>query len=472
MSIELTDTNTLKLSCREYNASIYSDNPGSGITRQTYGSPPNPLEAPNNVTSLSLNEVGWRNTDGTHIANVDITWTQPNNTQYLAGYKIQYSQDGEDYQDAGYVQVGNNVFRYNNADVGSEYQFKVFTISQEDLMSSGTTSSLLTIVGKDDPPANATEFNVNQLGESLLFTWLQPDEPDVEYYEIRTGVSWSSGTIIKTLIYGTQFQYFNIALGTSSFWLKAVDRSGNYAVTAVGAQITVSSIPNQNILATQDEHTSWSGDHTQTQVSGTNLALDFGFLTGNYVSTAMDLGEITQSKVTTDYTVTTSGIDAWDSSATAAFDSYSDLTWTGFQSPTNASVAFDISLSDNSADWTDWETLQYADYTARYLKIKTTLTRSDINDELLMSTLTINADVPDVIDTGVEQSVATPTGTYVIFNESFHTAPSVSIAVFNEAGDFQTPIMTARTNVGFTVKLMDETPTEVEGKIDWKAIGY
>jgi len=472
--IDITENNTMKIACREYNASIYSDNPGTAISIPDYGSPPNPFEAPDPVQNISLEEIGWRQEDGTHIANVDITWSQPVDAQYLAGFKILVSKDGGSYEDAGYSQVGDNQFRYNNAEVGSEYQFQVFSISQEDLQSSGATSSLLTIVGKDAAPGPITNLAISQLDDSILFSWTSPTDPDIDYYEIRQGSSWGSGAILNTLIFGTQLQNHNVAIGTKTYWVKAVDRSGNYSNDAVGKSITISTIPNQNILATQNEHTSWTGTKTQTFVSGTALGIDWGFVSGNYVTPTIDVGSTVQAKVTVDYTITSSGISAWDSSPSAAFDTYSDLTWTGFESATNENIVFEISTSDDDSTYTDFESLQFGNYTARYYKIKAIVARNDVNDSILVSTMTTNIDVPDVIDTGALQSFATPTGTFVSYNKTFHVAPAVSITIIDQAGpgNLRTPIITHNVPAGFTALVRDSTDTVVSASGSWQAIGY
>jgi len=472
LGIQLTEKNTLTLTCKEYNASIYTDNPGSGISVPDYGTPPNPFEAPKDITNIALEEIGWRNEDGTHIANVDITWTQPSETQYVTGYAIQYAQDGGSYEDAGFVSVGDNYFRVQNVDVGSEYTFKILTFNQESLKSSGVTSDLITIVGKDAPPSNVTGFQINQYADNLLFTWNDINDVDRYFYEIRTGASWATGTIAKTFIFGTEYLYSNINIGTFSYWIKAIDRSGNYSATALGASITVATIPNQNIIATQSENPTWSGTHVQTMVSGTSCAIDYGFVSGNYTTDAIDLGSVVQGKLTVNYTASTGGISAFDSEPAAAWDTYSTLSWLGYANPSQDDISFYISTSDDNATYSSYELVQYADYTCRYFKIQSILQRNSIEDTLLLNTLTLNFDVPDVIETGQDLSCPTPTGVYQAFTKTFHKTPSVGVIGYHPSGTFMTPILTNKTKDGFTVMLRDEDAAAISGTCDWKAIGW
>lgn len=472
-SIEEEENDEISLICKEYNDSVYDDSYGSGITTYQYGSPPNYLKNTAEISSLITSEVGWRNEDGTHIASVDLSWIAPNVSDYLTGYYIEWSKDGASYIFASRAEFGATSARIPNAVVGSSYIIRIKTVNYYGIKSNGVISGSVSMMGKDAEPPDVQNFIVNQYRDSLVFTWDKITSiPDIHHYEIKQGVTWSVGTPVATLLKNNSFTYGNIKNGTQTYWIKAVDNSGNYSVNAVSSSVTVISIPFQNIIATRNEHTVWSGNKNNLHISGDNLEINTGYLSGDYIAPWWDVGKLVTARMGFSYAVTTSGDLRWDNDATSAFDTYDNLRFSGFDVPQN--LSFFVQTSGDSGASGDWTAWQFSDYYFRYLRTKAVMGRDGVNQTTILQSLTQSADVPDVDEFGPTDGsyrYCATTGDNVTFNKTFYYAPEVSISVYPSGNITRTPEV-ASTTSGFSLTLRDKTDTAVPGNYRFHAHGF
>jgi hypothetical protein len=63
-------------------------------------------------------------------------------------------------------------------------------------------------------------------------------------------------------IRGNRYIALDLKVGTQSYWIKAVDKSGNYSENATEAIITVENIPFMNAIISISEQPTWTGDKT------------------------------------------------------------------------------------------------------------------------------------------------------------------------------------------------------------------
>ena len=104
------------------------------------------------------------------------------------------------------------------------------------------------VIGKTSPPATVTNFIVSPnygLGR-LNLSWDANGEIDVQYYEVRTDdINWGSTTGQVYLGSSTTVDIAPGAVGTSvTYYIKAIDYSKNYSVTAATA-LNITTAPNR-----------------------------------------------------------------------------------------------------------------------------------------------------------------------------------------------------------------------------------
>jgi len=471
--IEITEVAFGKASylCQAYNSSVLDDKYGTTFTDWDYGAPPNPYTAVTDVTGIVLEEVGWRNTDGTHIAHIDVSWAAPaSKKEFLSSYIIELKKGTDEYIPVGSVPSNQTNYRINlNLEIYYNYYVKIKTYSINSITSDGTVSSVITLVGKDVAPSDVTAFIVKKYRDIILCKWTKVSDVDVNKYEIRKGTDWNSSDIVDTPIYGDMLTIRDIKIGTDqSYWIKAIDNSGNYSVNAKEAMITIGEIPFQNIVLSTSDQTGWAGTHVNTEVDGNNLVLSATFLSGTYTTLVKDIGYICDARIMITGVATTSEGFAWDTDPYRAFDDSQTLRFTGTESP--SALSYEIRTSTDNIIWRDWGSWITADYNCRYFQIRMTVTRESLSSELLVSALNIDADLPDVDETGTDTVSVAGDGKAVTFTKTYHVAPLVNVNITSGDG-YVNKFSVNPTITGFTAKLYALDGTAKTGDFSWASHG-
>jgi len=471
MSFEEADEGKIKINCKAYNSSILDDTPGASIDGWDYGSPYNPFTSLDNVDSVTLSEDGWRNNDGVHISSVTVFWAAlENSIDQLAWYQLEISKDGGDYTFLTSVHRTKTSFVItHNLEIESSYTIKVKTLNKEGILSTGTASDALVLIGKDSLPSDVLAFLVKQYRDKLSCVWTPVADVDVRRYEIRKGASWISGDVVGADLAGAQADLNDIRTGSDqAYWIKAIDNSGNYSENATEATLTVDNIPFQNIVDDNDEHTAWGGTKSDTEKSGDNLTLSAGKLTGTYTTPQYDIGYVCTARLAILRVATTTSSLAWDDDASAAFDDSKTLRFTGYEAP--SALTFEVRTSEDNVTWTDWEDWILADHICRYYQVRMTVTRENLGSNILVSQLTVQADIPDVDDKGTGEVTVAADGDEITFTKTFHEAPAVNITITSGVG-YAHKFSVIPSTTGFTVKLYELDGTLATGTFGWHAHG-
>ncbi|MFH1428830.1 MAG: phage tail protein, partial [Candidatus Margulisiibacteriota bacterium] len=323
------------------------------------------------VSGINLAETGWRQADGTHIANLDITWLAPTDTEFLASYEISYKKDTDDYKVTG--NTTGLFYRLTNIEVGSTYYIKIRTVSVYGTLNAGVISSPLTTIGKDAAPGDVQTFLINQFRDRLIFSWVEVDEPDIAGYEIRRGLEWPTAALVQTELKGNNFISFDLRVGADqTYWIKAIDWSGNYSTNPKQTTIKIVEIPFKNVLKNWSEQTSWTGTKVNTQVAGNSLEITDPNLTGTYETLVRDNDYVGTFAVLLEVICTVGGEKRWDSDPLARFDDSTTMRFTGEEA--FGVAIFQIRTSEDNVIWSDYKNYQAGDYYCRYFQIKMTLT--------------------------------------------------------------------------------------------------
>lgn len=131
---------------------------------------------------------------------------------------------------------------------GETYKIRMRYIARNGKVGNWTPYSNHTVVGKTSPPSQVTEFVVSADKSSgqLLLSWHPNLEPDVSTYEIRTEDTGWGVEDYRRIFYGdTTKAYVKYAVnGSSTFYIRAVDSSGNYSQISSLVSFVASAVPN------------------------------------------------------------------------------------------------------------------------------------------------------------------------------------------------------------------------------------
>ena len=221
--------------CSAYNSSILDDGYGSTFDDWDYGSPPNPYEAVTDVTNIALSEVGWANTDGTWVMNIDVTWTAPaSKIELLRNYIIELKKGSDDYKPVGVAAASATTFRISeNLNSGQTYYVRIKTSSIHDIISNGRVSNPITLAGQTNSPSNVSNFSYSW-GKNIELTWNIVTDYDLAGYEIRDENA-NFGTDNAHLIYrGLTNRKVLIpsSRAPGTYYIKALNSSGIYSNAA------------------------------------------------------------------------------------------------------------------------------------------------------------------------------------------------------------------------------------------------
>jgi sulfur carrier protein ThiS len=131
---------------------------------------------------------------------------------------------------------------------GSTYKIRLRYVGSAGTTGKWTAYSTHTVVGKINPPSQVTGFQVvvDKLSGQLKLSWDANPEPDTYTYEVRRdNIDWgfnNSNRIFLGDSVGVFSQY--VAATPTTYYIKAVDSSGNYSVTASSATFTLAAVPN------------------------------------------------------------------------------------------------------------------------------------------------------------------------------------------------------------------------------------
>jgi predicted phage tail protein len=246
--------------------------------------------------------------------------------QYLVKYRKDYSN---------WTTVTRQNADYEILDTTPGYfEVSIYSLSAGGQSSATALSGTITALGKTAAPSNVAGFTSvldGNIGATL--TWTPVTDLDLSEYEIRKGSSWATATFV-TKVTATSYKLGQLAPGTVTYLIKAVDTSGIYSATAASTTVTITSPSTPSVTAT---------------VAGDLVTLSWAASTGSYSiasyvvrSSVAAIGEI--KTTTTSLPITWSGsrtfyVKATDLAGNQSAEGSVALTVTQAPAPT-VSVAY------------------------------------------------------------------------------------------------------------------------------------
>lgn len=186
---------------------------------------------PNAPTGLQVSEALYTY-QASVLAKVNLGWDA---VEGAYRYVIEWRRDNGNWTSA---ETQAPEFELLDAAPGS-YSFKVYARNPAGLVSQPTLGSLVAL-GKTAPPADITGFgNVVDPSIGVTLSWDRVADLDLDTYEIRQGASWAAGTLVAQT-YATTLKIGLMPVGSTTYWAKALDTSGNYSAAAVSTTVTIS----------------------------------------------------------------------------------------------------------------------------------------------------------------------------------------------------------------------------------------
>ena len=244
------------------------------------------------------------------------------------------------------------------------------------------------------PPPDVEFFNIVQNNNLYLFSW-QPVAKDGVTYEIRSGESWDSATVLGTDITSATFSTIIRSTGLKTFFIKAKNSYGIFSAAPAVYSINITDIPSLNIVLQEDLLASTPQELNECYVYNGVLKLNpagvwklvdsLNWQTTAYYAIDGNWGGATVST---------------GSMTTAVYDlgmsvkSYLSLEYESNETQENSSVRIYIRCSDDGEIWSDWKLFANEERELRFYQFKIDLTSSDMT-KLTVKNLVFTIDVED-----------------------------------------------------------------------------
>jgi hypothetical protein len=181
---------------------------------------------------------------GKVITNLYIELSDLPSNNFIVNYEVQVRKQGDDKWIS--LGVSKDTFReYVNVVDQAVYEVQARTINRV-----GATSEYVTgthsVVGKTTPPSDVSNFTACSCRDGIRLRWSAINDLDRDLYEIRTGTSWENSTLVVRTK-ETEFIIERPTVGLKSFYIKAIDTTGNYSLNESFAEILVEA-PSQVVV--------------------------------------------------------------------------------------------------------------------------------------------------------------------------------------------------------------------------------
>ena len=199
-----------------------------------------------NVTDLTLTEVGLLGPDGGVSSAVELEWT-PVTDAFVELYKVRYNKTGT--TDYLYASSREPRIYISGLDITSNYDFRVQAENLIGVSSSGESLLNQSLNGDEAAPDLPESLATTGAIRTITATWNNPDDIDLKQIEVHvvdTNTTPADGATPEAVITGEEYVY---PTGTANavtkyFFLRAVDYSGNksdYTSGVAGTSLQVTS---------------------------------------------------------------------------------------------------------------------------------------------------------------------------------------------------------------------------------------
>jgi hypothetical protein len=214
----------------EHNASVY-DLSGIAVPTPNYSNLQTTIKQ-STITSVAEDLIA---INGIIRSQLTVYFNNTSSTYRLSRVYASVNGGAETYKGSGEDRI--------TFEVADRTQITVRVVAEDALGKAVPASSAptytLTVLGKSAPPKDVIGFghDVDQYGIAL--TWSANTDVDIDSYEVRYGNTWDTATILVSKHRSTILTTGLRSAGTHTFWIKAIDTTGNYSTNAVSTQAVI-----------------------------------------------------------------------------------------------------------------------------------------------------------------------------------------------------------------------------------------
>lgn len=452
----------------EDDADIYTWEPGEviAIEQDPLTNLPNPflVPVPTGLTLASGTDHLLALRDGTIISRILASWNA-SASAYVTGYEIEYRRA----ESATWTRATSDEASTHIAPVedGAWYVVRVRAVNSIGVRSAWVTSSDYQVVGKTETPPDVDTFTVKRQPDGTReYSWTMNNPPvDLAGYKIRyklgTGYGWGDlAPLHAGLLTASPFESNQLAAGTYTIAIKAVDTTGNESTNAVFIEVTLGDPRIASAIDSADAGAlGWPGTLTQCYLE------DDGNLYASNQDTWADLTSLTWATWndwrTNPYLSMTYEHPVIDLGVVATFTPLVSVLGNG--TPT-----IEIATSDDDVTYSSWAASGSL-VTCRYIKVRVTMAVSSGNLAslsamlIILSATAITEDIEDL-----DTSTLTPEaggGVRLPLAKSYSVIKSVQLALQSVGAGYSWELIDKSTS-GPHVKIYDNTGTLAYPVID------
>ena len=394
------DTGVILLTMQEDQASSYA---------WTYDEAANAPDVPDTTlvdpfdippaSGLETSESLYQTRDGAGVrTKVRLTWGA-SSSAFVTGYEVQFKAAASSvWTSVG----GGNVTAHDVEDVAAgTYDFRVRAVS---IAARSVWAEVRRSIGAlaAQPPVDVSGLSLQSVGGMAFLRWTRHPDLDVRVggrFEIRhTPVTatpvWADGTTIGEATNG-ETTFLALPLLSGTYMIKAIDAGGVYSVNAAAISASQATALTFSSLATQTEHTAFSGTKTNTTVASSRLKLSTAQSTGSYTFAAgIDLTSVKNVRVTRHLLAeVVNETNVWDS-RTDLMDAWLTIDDAVIGGEADAWVEARTTQDDpgGTPTWDDWRKIDASEFRARAFQFRAQLRRYNATYNIEIAELKASVD--------------------------------------------------------------------------------
>lgn len=332
-------------------------------------SPPTTVLPPTNLQAFSGNDQLYLKNDGTVVSRVLLTWQPSTKATVQNGgyYNVQYKPSASaTWKPTIQVNGSNSSVYITDVEDGVAYDFQVQAVSVLGVQSDWASYTNYTVLGKTAPPDSPTAFNiVVQPDGTRTFSWVNPPDLDLAGcligYSANIAATFGSMTLLNNgALTSSPYETNQLAAGTYSFGLVAVDSSGNQStpIYIIGAVL-----PNPRIAGAiailNYQNLGWPGTLTNCRIENNNWLEATCAMTWAGLPATWDAWTSWMLGANSPLTYVSS---VYDIGVITTFTPL--LTAVCIGTPT-----YQVRTSNDNISWSAWQTIN-STYAARYVQVQ------------------------------------------------------------------------------------------------------
>jgi hypothetical protein len=178
----------------------------------------------------------YRDTAGNFLPSITIVYKFQSSLVPVGKVQVRYKDSNSETVNWSMMEVApsQTFIRVKDVTTNNSYIVQIRSVSSYGLASEWTAPQTVTVIGKEYPPSNVTNFTATENEGGVLLSWSHIPDVDKDMYEIRQtaeGVAFTPWDYAPLVWRGRtdNFQINNIVGDSIGWGIKAIDTSGNYS---------------------------------------------------------------------------------------------------------------------------------------------------------------------------------------------------------------------------------------------------